>query len=71
MISRAVRDSAQTSSSEEFRGNCAWIQMFPSSSSGMNSRPNSGTSASETATTAANTASVSQRCLRHRSNCRA
>ena len=35
-----------TSSSEEFKGNCAWIQMLPSSSSGMNSRPRNGITAS-------------------------
>ena len=70
MISWAFCDNAQTSSSEEFEGNCAWTQMFPSSNSGMNSPPRNGSAATVPATTVAKRARVSQRWSMQRCNCR-
>ena len=39
MMSRAIMLRWHDSSSDDFMGSVAWIQMLPSSSSGMNSRP--------------------------------
>ena len=51
---------SQTSSSDDFSGKVPAIQIFPSSSSGKNSRPSNGTTAAVAATTRVNTLSWSK-----------
>jgi hypothetical protein len=71
MTAWALSASRATVSSEALVGKLARIQRFPSSSSGMNSRPRRGTAKNTVATImAAKMASVTQRNFRQRASCR-